>query len=328
VARQFVLLRIGNMRGVDLELFEFDYDLTWMAFFLDGNERILGRFGGRPAEDANKYHSLEGLRFALAAALQRHRQAPAGQLAKRTPRTVEEYPAINKLGPKACIHCHNTYEFQRDSLQSKQQWNLEQVWVYPLPENIGLTLAVEQQNRVTQVAPKSPAAAVGVEPGDVLLEVSGLPIISIADLQYALHRAPALGTLPVRWRHEGKAKEGKLPLFKDWKHTDLSWRPSVRTLEPASGLHGTDLTAEEKKKLGLAPKQLAFRQGNFLTKQAQFAGIRINDIIVGVDGKQLEMTVRQFDVYVRLTYRKEDMITVNLFRDGKRLDLQMKLSGN
>jgi hypothetical protein len=31
---------------------------------------------------------------------------------------------------------------------------------------------------------------------------------------------------------------------------------------------------------------------------------------------------------VRLTYRKDETLTVNLFRDGQRLDIKMKLSGN
>jgi hypothetical protein len=327
VAREFVLLRVTNMRSVDLDLFEFDYDLTWMAFFLDGNERILGRFGGRPADDANKFHSLEGLRFALAAALERHRQTPAPPPAKRTPRTVEEYPAIQKLGPKACVHCHQAYEFRRDWLQKSDKWSQGEVWVYPLPDNIGLTLATGQQNRVAAVAAKSAAVSAGLAADDVLVEVNAVPIYSIADLQYALHRAPAEGSVNLRWQHAGKVKEGKLELGKDWKHTDLSWRPSLRSLEPGSGLHGTDLTAAEKKTLGLGPKQLAFRQGNFVTKQAQLAGVRINDVIVGVNGRELEMTVGQFDAYVRLSFRKGDTVTVNLWRDGKLLDLKMTLSG-
>jgi serine protease Do len=328
VARQFVLLRVTNMRGVDLDVFEFDYDLTWMAFFLDGNERLLGRFGGRPADDANKFHSLDGLRVALVAALERHRAAAAvAKPADRMPRTVEQYPAINRLGPKACVHCHQTYEFRRDWLQTNQRWSLDEVWVYPLPENIGLTLAAEQQNRVKEVKARSAAAAVGLKPGDLLVEVNRLPVNSFGDLQYALHRAPTQGTIPIHWRHEGQVKEGTLALLKDWKQTDLSWRPSLRSLEPASGLHGVDLAAEEKKTLALGPKQLAFRQGNFVTKQAKLAGIEINDIIVGIDGKELEMTARQFDVYVRLTYRKDETVTVNLFRKGQRLEMKMKLSG-
>ena len=36
----------------DLNVFEFDYDLTWMGFFLDGAGRELGRYGGRDALSA------------------------------------------------------------------------------------------------------------------------------------------------------------------------------------------------------------------------------------------------------------------------------------
>jgi hypothetical protein len=45
VAERFVLLRIGNMRGLDLALFEFDYDLTWAALMFDSQGNVLGRFG-------------------------------------------------------------------------------------------------------------------------------------------------------------------------------------------------------------------------------------------------------------------------------------------
>ena len=32
LAGDFVLARVTNMRGVDLNVFPFDYDLTWYAF--------------------------------------------------------------------------------------------------------------------------------------------------------------------------------------------------------------------------------------------------------------------------------------------------------
>lgn len=323
-----MLLRITNMRPVDLDVFDFDFDLTWMAFFLDGHERVLGRFGGRTPGSANSYHSLDGLRFALEAAMKKHKEMPpAPPAAKPAQRTVEQYPAINKLAPKACIHCHQTYEFRRDWLQANQRWSPDEVWVYPLPENIGLTLALEQQNRVTRVEPQSPAAIVGLKAGDVLHKVNGLSVYSFGDLQYALHKAPAKGSLPIEWLRGSKALDARLTLTQGWKKTDLSWRPSLRTLEPASGLHGQDLTAAEKKTLGLKAEQLAFRQGNFLTKQAQLAGIEINDIVLGIDGKHLEMTARQFDIYVRLNCSKDETITVNVIRKGQRLDVKMKLTG-
>jgi hypothetical protein len=42
-----VLLEIDNMRGVNLNVFDFDYDLTWAALFLNSDQRVLGRFGDR-----------------------------------------------------------------------------------------------------------------------------------------------------------------------------------------------------------------------------------------------------------------------------------------
>ncbi len=43
--------------------------------------------------------------------------------------------------------------------------------------------AVEAQVRVDEVAPSSPAAAAGIEVGDLILEVNGEPVDSVGDLQ-------------------------------------------------------------------------------------------------------------------------------------------------
>ena len=91
------------------------------------------------------------------------------------------------------------------------------------------------------------------------------------------------------------------------------------------GVH--DLTAEEKKALGLSAKRLALRQGEFVTEPARQAGIKQNDVIVGVDGKELEMSGRQFSVYVKLNYKVGDKVTYNLLRDGKRVDVEVTLVG-
>jgi serine protease Do len=327
VARHFVLLRVGNMRGVNLDLFDFDYDLQWMAFFLSPNEKVLGRYGGRPSESPNKYWSLDGLHFALAAALAAHKAEPdaKGSPLPREPLRPELLPAVQKLPPNGCIHCHHVYEFRRDARQAAGQWKTDDVWVYPHPENVGLTLDLKQGNRVKSVAPNSAAAKLGVLAGDTLQSANGQPVASFADLQYALHRAPAQGTVPFRWKRQGKEFQAELPLAPGWRQTDITWRRSLRTLEPAPQLDGYDLTPEEKKALGLGPKQLAFRQGAFMPKAAQQAGVRINDVILGFDGKQLEMTFRQFDAHVRLNYRVGDEVMVNLIRTGKRLDLKLKL---
>src|SRR5438093_12015904 len=82
LAEKFVLVRLTKIEGVDLRLFEFDYDLTWIVFFLNADEQIYGRYGGRDAASAESRISLAGLRNAMQAALDAYhsgRLAPRGE---------------------------------------------------------------------------------------------------------------------------------------------------------------------------------------------------------------------------------------------------------
>jgi hypothetical protein len=328
VAKEFVLVRLTRMRGVDLDLFDFDYDLTWMSFFLNADGTVYGRYGGRDAESADSRVSLAALRYAMKAALARHRRGEAGRPRPRTepPRTVEQFPAARRLPGRACIHCHQVYDLRRESLQAAGKWRLDEVWVYPLPENIGLTLDVDRGDVVTRVAGGSAAARAGIRTGDRLRTIDNRSIASFADVQYALHRAPAKGSLTIVWQHAGVTKKGELALAEGWRKTDISWRWSLRGLEPSPWVRGDDLTAEEKKALGLDEKRLALRQGPFVSEPARQAGIRQNDVILGVDGKMLEMTARQFDAYIRLNYKVGDRVTYNILRKGERMDLSLRLT--
>jgi S1-C subfamily serine protease len=46
---------------------------------------------------------------------------------------------------------------------------------------------------------------------------------------------------------------------------------------------------------------------------------------LGVDGKALRMTAAQFGVYIRLNYHVGDAVSLNIIREGKRLDISLKL---
>jgi serine protease Do len=322
-----VLARVTSMRGVDLNLFDFDYDLTWMAFFISADEKVYGRFGGRTPGSATAYLSLDGVRHALAAALAAHRAKNTPARPIMQPRTADELPAARRLPAKACIHCHHVYDFRREEKQTAGTWTRDEVWVYPLPENLGLTLDAAQGNRIQQVAVNSAAASLGLRAEDVLTTLNGKNVRSFADAQHALHIAPPEGRIAVSWRRVDKSLSGELKLSKSWRETDVSWRWSLRGLQPASNLHGDDLSPAEKKALGLGDKQLAFRQGNFVTPAARHAGLLQNDIILGFDGNTLDMTAKQFDAYVRLNYRVGAEVKVDLLRNGKRLELTMKLPG-
>src|SRR5947209_6141499 len=116
LAGQFILVHVENMRGVNLNVFEFDYDLTWAALFLSADERVYGRYGSRDADDAEKRLSLAGLRHAMQVALAIHHRPPDPPAAGVKPsRTVEQYPAAKQLTQSACIHCHQAYDFRREA---------------------------------------------------------------------------------------------------------------------------------------------------------------------------------------------------------------------
>jgi membrane-associated protease RseP (regulator of RpoE activity) len=315
------------MRGVNLDVFAFDYDLTWAAFFLSADETIYGRFGGRDAESAEKYLSLAGLKHALRAALIAHRKAPREKPPSeaKPARTVEQYAAAKKLRDSTCIHCHQVYDFRREELKAAKKWSLDEVWVYPLPQNVGLTLDPDRGDRIKSVLAKSAADRTGLRAGDTLKSLGGVPVASFADAQYALHLASSSGRVAVTWERDGKECHGDLELPDGWRKTDISWRQSMWGLEPPPGVVGRDLGSESRKRLDLSEKALAVWQGDYLTPAAKAAGLRAGDVVVGVDGKSPEMTMAQFNAYVRTTYKVGDKVTYNILRDGKRVDVPLTL---
>lgn len=317
------------MRGVDLRRFDFDFDLTWAAFFLDASGRVLGRFGGRDPASPDTYLTLNGLKHAMAQHLEllargRHSHDVLKVPADRFVRP-EDFPSVKRLKAGSCIHCHQVREFQQDWHYERGTWRTEMLWVYPLPESLGFRIDPEQQDRVAEVRPNSPADRAGLTSGAILREVGGHAVLTFADIQYALHRAPPTGTLSLRWVVGGAERRADLLLPHGWRQSDISWRASMWNVEPAACVYGDDLDPDEKKSLGLKPTRLAFRQGAFVPPVAAQAGIRAGDIILGVDGRDLEMTMLQFNVWVRLNYRVGETITYDVLRDGKRFKISMKL---
>jgi hypothetical protein len=323
-ADQFVRVRLTRIDNADLNLFEFDYDLTMMVFFLDADGKVYARYGGRDSRDADNRQSLKGLAYTMQSVLAMHAQEePAfAPRAAEGPRYVRG--GFGKGGGR-CMHCHQVKENLNADIKRSGKWTRDLVWRYPLPENVGITLDVDRGNVVRSVAPDTPAAASGVQPGDKLRRLGTVPIHSFGDAQFALDIAPKTGTLAIVWQRGDVLHEGQLGLSDGWRKTDISWRPSVQQFVPSLRLYGADLDAAERKALGLTPTQLAFRQKAGLATQARDAGIRVGDIILGVDGRVMDVEVNDLIHYVRRNYLVGDQVTVNLLRDGKRLNLPMTL---
>lgn len=316
-----------RITGVDLNLFDFDYDLTWMAFFMNADGKIYGRYGGRDASGPDSRQTLAGLRFSMQAAVRAHAREPKQSTPPRRepPLYIENLSTAKQY--RGCIHCHNVKEIRWAEEKAAGKWDRESIWGYPLPENVGITLDLDRGNLVKVVELTSPADHAGVKAGDILHEMNGYPIHSFADVQYALHRAPAQGEIPISWQRPGsdEVSRATLALEKDWRRTNITWRPSMLDLLPGLRVYGSDLTAGEKKALGLGERRLAFRQEKPVHSQAQEAGIRENDVIVGINDQKFEMTLDEFLGYIRRNYLIGDRITLNVLRDGKKLNVPWTL---
>ncbi len=328
-AREFIRVRVTNMRGIDLDVFDFDYDLDFAVLLLTPDEQVIGRFTGRTGDDPGRYLTFSALRYALQQALEAPRPPATKKTPPRRPDVVENYPAIERVKADACIHCHNVTEFRRQALRLDGKWRKEMVWVYPLPDNVGLHLDPDQGNRIDHVDAGSAAEKLGLQRGDVLRSVNGIRTASFADVQFALHRAQASGGIDVAWQRRDERRQGVLHPQPGWRQTDLSWRASTKKLGPSPSIHGADLPLQEKQRLGIGDKGLAMVLGPFQSQIARQAGLRQGDIIVGVDDKKLAMSARQFELYIRLNYEPDQKITYNLLRAGlpEKITLTLQASG-
>jgi serine protease Do len=267
----------------------------------------------------------------MQAVLEAHRERASGSAATsgnapgaKAPLYIERVPAAR--GINGCIHCHQAKEILRQQeVNATGTWDRDKRWGYPLPENIGITLDLDRGNLVKSVAPDSPADKAGMQAGDTLVQILGRPVHSFADAQYALHKAPVQGVIPVVWRRGSEQQQAELNVAQGWKKTNITWRPSLMDLLPSLPLFGTDLTAQEKEKLGLPPERLAFRQDAPIPLSMERLGVRENDVILGIDDLKLDMSADEFLGYVRRNHLIGDRITLNLLRADKRVNVPITL---
>jgi serine protease Do len=314
-----------RITGVDLSLFEFDYDLTWYGFFLSADEVVYGRYGGRDAKSDEGRLSLTGLKYAMEKALAQHEQGAKPPPPREKPVRVEEFKAAKMRRGNECIHCHQVNEFRRADAKAAGTWSRDDLWVYPLPENVGITLEVDRGDVVKAVAPGSPAAKAGLKAGDVLTRLNGYRVASFADAQYALHKAPKSGRIPFESLSGANQLDGALEVADGWRKTNITWRSSLLDILPSMPISGEDLTAAEKKALGLPESRAVFRQDKFVHSTLKAVGLKAGDIVVGLNGNGIDGSMDDFLGRVRREYLVGDAVTLNVVREGKPVQIKMLL---
>jgi hypothetical protein len=320
-----VKVRVVKMNGVDIGLFQFDYDLTWMSFFMNANGHTYARYGMRKDEHADGMLSSKGLMAVMKGALEAHKtgaeRTPAAWT-KRTPDAFKSVPEPIRTG-KSCMHCHQVWAFERKDAGGITKQAAQEL--YPLPENLGITMEVDEPNRVAAVAEGSPAAKAKVAKGDRVTAINGTPVLSSADVAVVLHNlAEARVTLEVGER------KATLDLPAGWKKRDISWRSTMWALRPAPGFGGKMLTADERKQAGISgPWAIRVNYIVDWGDQAALgaalkkAGLKKTDLVVSVAGKNDFKTELEMQTWFRLTQKDGTDVEVILWRDGKPQAIQI-----
>src|SRR5262245_2732825 len=176
------------MNGVNINLFQFDYDLTWMAFFMDAENHFYARYGGREDGSAESHLTKASLLKVMAEVLKLHEQGqvlsdgsePAAEPV-RTPEDIAPLARELKRNPGGeCIHCHQVKGGELQRLREEGKFSRGLVFTYPMPRVVGIEVDPDDQCAVRAVRAASPAAAAGVLPGDRLRTAAGRRLLTAA----------------------------------------------------------------------------------------------------------------------------------------------------
>ncbi len=318
----FVRLRMTYLRGVNVKLFDYDFDQTWMSFFLDADLRILSRYGSRDASSADSQNCVEGLASAMRQVLDLHKAAakpatPAPALDVLRP---DDLPAMKQLGyAGSCIRCHMVHEAKIAQLRKDGDWKRGSMWLYPPPENVGLKLDSKDGSRIEEVLADSAAAKSGLKAGDRLRRAGSSTVITIADFQRVLNDLGTPATLNIEAERDGQPVTAALELTGDWKRWDVSWRMSVRaTAYRERFAHVVRSTsATTKAKWNIPADHLALRVVANMEELTK-AGLAVDDIIIALDGQRI-VPYRNPEFYPLLEHGRGDKMEVTFLRDGKEM---------
>lgn len=345
-----MIVRAVQFWGVDLSIFQFDYDLTWAVVLLNADKTIYGRYGSRDdLKDAAKHVSVEGLRKAMEGALAIHAGYPANKkelAAKTGPKptwsTVDQIPE-NRGKPNirladgsrgGCAHCHNAHDAVLWTLRGARQAIPEKlVYYFPMPDALGFSLDPKERAKVSAVKAGTAAEKAGLQPGDEIVKMEGQPVISIADVQWVLQQAKDGAAVKLEVSRGGKTETVSLDLAGGWRaKTSFTWREWTWSIRHR--LLGTEplevVPDDERKRLGIANGDMALRVKGLppdwvKNKNASAAQFQKGDVIVEIDGKNDFRTEGEVLAYLMIKKAPGSAADLSVLRGGKKQKIALKI---
>ncbi|MCH2180429.1 MAG: PDZ domain-containing protein [Mariniblastus sp.] len=342
-------MRLVKANELNLAQFQFDYDLTFAVLFMNTDRTIYGRYGTRSSvEDAEKHMSMQGLAATMRGVLEIHEgdlevDLSGKQSLETDYRTPNDLPSLagkfksdldyQGAVAKNCLHCHQIQDAQREIYRASGQPIPDRLlFPHPHPSVIGLVINPDTKATVQKVVPASPADRAGLRPGDKILSIDNQPILSIADIQWALHTAPDRGALEVEISRGDRQISKKVRLGKDWRfYGDLTWRVTSWPLRRmgTGGIVFRPATDQQRKANGIPEDVMALRVHS-LGKYgphgaATRAGVKKDDIMTRYDGHAENWTPSQLLGYIGKFTRTGQKIQVTMLRKGQPKQLTLPI---
>ncbi|MDF3130166.1 PDZ domain-containing protein [Kiritimatiellaeota bacterium B1221] len=341
--KQFVTVRITNAAEMDHRILPFtdyqDLDVSWWGYFLSPEGRIYGVYGGKDHLSDKTRINEESLVKTMQRVLAHHydpRRAiwdlepPAPNLQGQPERATDLPGAAlymkdrKDLSSQGCIHCHQVNDMiYRGKMEAPGFDKTRDIVPWPYPENLGFKVDAEDGLLVASIEPGSPADTAGVKVGDQLKVANGQLLFSEADLRGVLHRSPsgpAVITLYVN--RNGQPAQAVIQTAEDWKRTVLYWRKSIYdgVLGATPGFF--PLKGPEMGKGSLSLR--AFTKGKE-QHPAVKAGLKPNQVVVGVNGMNEDMNSREFLTWFRMNFESGDKVELTVKQGGKTSNIEYKL---
>jgi S1-C subfamily serine protease len=176
------------------------------------------------------------------------------------------------------------------------------------------------------------AEKAGLKAGDEITAFAGQPLVSIADVSWALHRTGDSAQHEVVVKRSGAETKLMLDLPSGWKkQTDTSGRASAWSMRgmAAGGLNLLDLTDEERKARGLGTDGMALWVKGLgmynIHAAAKKAGFQKDDVLIEVADLKHRITESRLHGHLMQEHKQGEKVPVKVLRGGKTVELMLPM---
>ena len=317
------------MDDVDIGLFDYDRNNTLYFFLLNSDEHIYMRYGGRDSQSQDSYLSLASLELALQQGMELHRRYQAGDLKKgerpkplfprQIPLLVERTFARNN-----CVECHLIGDFQNTHREMDGTLDkLTHMYRSPDIKTIGIFLDVPRGLLVKEA--RDAALSAGMQPGDRIAALNGIPVWTFGDLQHTYDKVPRNSTqVRITVERAGGARDLTVTLPVRWWWTDIRYRQF--SIDPRIYFDSDPLPAEQKTKFGLKPDGFAstVKHVDMFAQAVKSHELKVGDIVFGVDGVEQDEHAHTAELFIKLRRKAGESVTLDVIRDGKRIKMPLR----